>query len=131
MFVHYAGQTVELVDSRTGEIRRGQVLVAVMVASSYLYAEASWTQILPDWIGSHVRALAFMACGRAGARQSQGWGRSRQLVEPGAQSYLSRAGDPLWHGHSAGASAEAARQGEVGVGVLVVQTLDSGAARKR
>src|SRR5262249_56613247 len=24
------------------------------------YAEASWTQTLPDWIGSHARALAFM-----------------------------------------------------------------------
>ena len=31
-----------------------------MGASSYTYAEASWTQTLPDWIGSHVRALAFM-----------------------------------------------------------------------
>jgi transposase len=60
MFVDYAGQTVELVDGRTGEIRRAQVFVAVMGASSYLYAEASWTQTLPDWIGSHVRALAFI-----------------------------------------------------------------------
>jgi transposase len=24
-----------------------------MGASSYTYAEASWTQTLPDWIGSH------------------------------------------------------------------------------
>src|SRR6266851_5653808 len=47
------------VDS-TGEIRAAQVFVAVMGASSYTYAEASWTQTLPDWIGSHVRALAFM-----------------------------------------------------------------------
>jgi transposase len=31
-----------------------------MGASSYTHAEASWTQTLPDWIGSHVRALAFM-----------------------------------------------------------------------
>jgi transposase len=61
MFVDYAGQTVELVDGRTGEISRAQVSVAVIGASSYLYAEASWTQTLPDWIGSHVRALAFMS----------------------------------------------------------------------
>src|SRR6266699_1488065 len=60
MFVDYAGQTVELFDGRTGEIRAAQVFVAVMGASSYTYAEASWTQTLPDWIGSHVRALAFM-----------------------------------------------------------------------
>jgi transposase len=60
MFVDYAGQTVELYDGRTGEIRAAQIFVAVMGASSYTYAEASWTQTLPDWIGSHVRALAFM-----------------------------------------------------------------------
>ena len=60
LFVDYAGQTVELFDGRTGEIRQAQVFVAVMGASSYTYAEASWTQTLPDWIGSHVRALAFI-----------------------------------------------------------------------
>ena len=60
MFVDYAGQTVELFDGRTGEIRAAQVFVAVMGASSYTYVEASWTQTLPDWIGSHVRALTFM-----------------------------------------------------------------------
>jgi len=60
MFVDYAGQTVELIDGRSGEIRQAQIFVAVMGASSYTYAEASWTQSLPDWIGSHVRALAFM-----------------------------------------------------------------------
>src|SRR6516225_6490565 len=60
MFVDYAGQTVELIDGRSGEIRQAQIFVAVMGASSYTYAEASWTQSLPDWIGSHVRALVFM-----------------------------------------------------------------------
>ncbi len=60
LFVDYAGQTVELFDGRTGEVRAAQVFVAVMGASSYTYAEATWTQTLPDWIGSHVRALAFM-----------------------------------------------------------------------
>src|ERR1700747_3720098 len=60
MFVDYAAQTVEVIDGRSGEIRQAQIFVAVMGASSYTYAEASWTQSLPDWIGSHVRALAFM-----------------------------------------------------------------------
>src|SRR5215211_3247503 len=48
LFVDYAGQTVELVDGRTGEVRTAQVFVAVLGASSYTYAEATWTQILPD-----------------------------------------------------------------------------------
>jgi transposase len=59
LFVDYAGQTVEVVDGRTGEVCQAQVFVAAMGASSYTYAEATWTQTLPDWIGSHTRALAF------------------------------------------------------------------------
>ena len=59
LFVDYAGQTVEVVDRDSGEIRQAQIFVAVLGASSYTYAEATWTQQLPDWIGSHVRAFAF------------------------------------------------------------------------
>ncbi len=59
MFVDYAGPTVSIVDEFTGEIREAQVFVAVLGASSYAFVEASWTQSLPDWIASHVRALAY------------------------------------------------------------------------
>lgn len=60
LFVDYAGQTVEVVDWRTGEIRQAQIFVAVLGASNYTYAEATWTQQLSDWIGSHVRAFEFL-----------------------------------------------------------------------
>ena len=60
LFVDYAGQAAEVVDRSTGEIRQAQIFVAVLGASSYTYAEATWTQGLCDWIGSHVRALAFL-----------------------------------------------------------------------
>ena len=53
-------QTVEVIDGRTGEVRTAQVFVAALGASSYTYAEATWTQTLPDWIGSHTRAFAFI-----------------------------------------------------------------------
>jgi transposase len=43
----------------TGEVRQAQVFVAVLGASHYTDAEATWSQPLPDWIGAHVRALAF------------------------------------------------------------------------
>ena len=33
--------------------------MAVWGASNFTYAEATWTQALPDWIGSHVRAFTF------------------------------------------------------------------------
>ena len=59
LFVDYAGQTAAVIDRTTGEIRPAQVFIAVLGASNHTYAEATWTQTLPDWIGAHVRAFAF------------------------------------------------------------------------
>ena len=59
LFIDYAGQTVPVVDPETGEERQAQVFVAVLGASSYTFAEATWTQTLPDWTASHVRAFEF------------------------------------------------------------------------
>jgi transposase len=59
VFVDYSGKTVPIVDQRSGEIRSAQIFVGVLGASNYTYAEASWTQSLPDWIGAHVRMFAF------------------------------------------------------------------------
>lgn len=59
LFVDYAGQTIEVVDPETGEARPAQLFVAVLGCSNYTYAEATWTQALPDWIGSHQRAFHF------------------------------------------------------------------------
>ena len=58
MFVDYAGDGVPVViDRLTGEIRMAQIFVAVLGASSFTFAKASWTQALPDWIDTHVRAF--------------------------------------------------------------------------
>jgi len=59
MFVDYAGATVEVIDGTSGEILQAQIFVAVLGASNYTYAEATWSQTLPDWIGSHCRAFAY------------------------------------------------------------------------
>jgi transposase len=59
LFIDYCGPTVPVIDPGSGEIRAAQIFVAVLGASSYTYAEATWTQSLPDWIGSHQRALQF------------------------------------------------------------------------
>jgi transposase len=61
LFVDYAGQTVPVIDPHTGEIRQAQIFVATLGASSYTYAEAHWSQALPNWIGGHVRAFSFFA----------------------------------------------------------------------
>jgi transposase len=60
LFVDYAGQTVPVIDRATGETREAQVFVAVLGASNYTFAEATWTQALPDWIASHQRAFTFI-----------------------------------------------------------------------
>ena len=60
LFVDYAGQTVPVIDRTTGEIHEAQVFVAVMGASNYTYAEATWSQTLPDWVGSHIRTFEFL-----------------------------------------------------------------------
>jgi transposase len=59
LFIDYCGQTVPIVDGATGELRQAQVFVAVLGASSYTYAESTWTQELPQWIASHQRAFQF------------------------------------------------------------------------
>jgi transposase len=60
MFVDYAGATLTVIESSTGEARTAQLFVAVLGASNYIYAEATWTQGLSDWIGSHTRTFAFI-----------------------------------------------------------------------
>lgn len=58
-FVDYCGQTVPIINASTGEVRNAQVFVGVLGASNYTYAEATLSQSLPDWLGSHVRMFEF------------------------------------------------------------------------
>ncbi|KAA0570065.1 transposase [Azospirillum sp. Sh1] len=55
VFVDYSGKTLPIRDPATGAVRSAQLFIAVLGASNYTYAEATWTQTLPDWIGAHVR----------------------------------------------------------------------------
>ena len=58
-FVDYCGPTVPIINPQTGEIRTAQVFVAVLGASNYTYAEATWSQGLQDWLLSHRRTFEF------------------------------------------------------------------------
>jgi transposase len=58
-FVDYCGPTVAIICAETGEVRQAQVFVAVLGASNYTFAEATWSQSLPDWLGSHVRMFDY------------------------------------------------------------------------
>lgn len=61
LFVDYA-EGLTLVDPKTGDTVPTELFVAVWGASNYTYAEATLTQQLPDWIGSHVRAFSYFQC---------------------------------------------------------------------
>jgi len=60
LFVDYAGQTMEITDPETGEIRDLQIFVATLGASNYTFTEASLSQDLPSWIESHIHAFEFL-----------------------------------------------------------------------
>jgi transposase len=64
--VHVAGEKTFVVDAEltmpvhdvaTDTVREAQIFVGALGASHFLFAEPTWTQTLPDWIGSHVRML--------------------------------------------------------------------------
>ncbi len=79
VFVDFAGHGLEVIDERTGEVRRAEVFVAVLGASSYLYAEATWTQSLADWLAVHVNMLGFLG------------GVPRQIVSDNLRAGITRA----------------------------------------
>lgn len=59
LFVDYSGKKPSLVDPATGEVIEVELFIAVLGASNYAYAEATHTQQVHDFVGSHVRAFAF------------------------------------------------------------------------
>ncbi|MFH1865985.1 MAG: IS21 family transposase, partial [Candidatus Eisenbacteria bacterium] len=58
-FVDYAGQTLDVVDPETGEVRQAQVFVATLGASNYTFVDITWTQQSSDFLASHQRAVGF------------------------------------------------------------------------
>lgn len=58
-FVDYAGPTVPIHDVQSGTTQKAQIFVGVLGASNYVFAESTWSQSLPDWIGSNRRMLEF------------------------------------------------------------------------
>jgi transposase len=60
LFIDYAGPTIPIVDAVTGETKPAYLFVAVLGASNYTYVEATFSQNLASWIGSHVRTFSFI-----------------------------------------------------------------------
>jgi transposase len=61
LFVDFPGMTIPIYDRRSGEVSmRAELFVAVLGASSYLYAEAFPSQELVWWVTGHVHAFEFL-----------------------------------------------------------------------
>lgn len=73
LFVDYAGQSIPVVNSHSGEVQAAAIFIAVLGASSYTYAEATWTQSLPGLDGFPCTRLGRHRWGARdrGARQPQ------------------------------------------------------------
>lgn len=60
LFVDFPGRQIPIYDDKTGEITlHAELFVAVLGASSYLYAEAFASQELLYWVTGHVHAFEF------------------------------------------------------------------------
>ena len=87
LFVDYAGSTMAVMEGTSGEgrterfarERQAAIFVAVLGASSFTFACATWSQALPDWIGAHVRAFGYFG------------GVARQLVSDNLKAGVTRA----------------------------------------
>jgi transposase len=61
LFVDYAGDTIAVWNPEIGDVAfRAAIFVAVIGASNYTFAEATESQELRCWIGSHLRAFDFL-----------------------------------------------------------------------
>lgn len=60
LFVDYAGMKMAVKDPVSAETYAAEIFVGALGASQYLYAEATRTQQLADWSGSHVRCLEYL-----------------------------------------------------------------------
>jgi transposase len=58
-FVDFSGKRPTIVDPTTGEVVPVELFVGALGASSYVYAEACWTQDLASWIGAHIRMVEY------------------------------------------------------------------------
>jgi len=58
-FIDFSGKRPHLVDRQTGEEVPVELFVAVLGASGYIYAEATRTQKLDEWVGAHTRMVEY------------------------------------------------------------------------
>ena len=61
LYVDYAGQTIPIYSKTSNEVvLKAQIFVAVLGASNFTFAEATASQEIKHWIGSHVRCFEYL-----------------------------------------------------------------------
>jgi len=132
LFVDWAGDTIPVFDAITGAEHDARIFVAALGASNYTYAEARWTETLPDWIGAHVNALsAIGGVPKAVVCDNLKAGITRpSRYEPGINRTLSGLGRPLRLCRAAHPGAQTARQGQGGSGSPDCRAVRIGEAEK-
>ena len=58
-FTDYSGKKPHIIDASSGDVVEVELFVSALGASSYTYAEATRTQRIEDWLGSHVRMVEY------------------------------------------------------------------------
>lgn len=61
-FVDFGNSPLKIINAVTGEEQATKVFVSVWGASTYMYAEASLSEELPDWIRLNVNAVEYFGC---------------------------------------------------------------------
>jgi transposase len=121
LFVDFAGDTVPVFDADTGTQRLAHLFVAVLGASNYTFAEARWSEGLPDWIGLQVNAFAAIG-GVPKAIVCDNLTAGHLSLRAGRQSHLPGAGRALRHRDPAHARVRKPRdKAKVEVAVQIVQ----------
>ena len=59
VFIDYSGVTMDIIDPETNDIKSAEIFVGVLGASKYTFAEATWSQQLPDFLASQRRMFEF------------------------------------------------------------------------
>lgn len=60
LFVDFAGQSVDIIDPKTGEVIPHPVFVSAMGVSSLTYAEVTEAQDLKSWLRAHENAMRYL-----------------------------------------------------------------------
>ena len=59
VFIDYSGVRFNIIDPETNDIRAAEIFAGVLGASKYTFAEATWSQQLPDFLSSQRRMFEF------------------------------------------------------------------------